>query len=133
VLRVVNKGGRHKLPLTRPPQVARTSPPRFEYVHNNHIVSQQIRLWAVVCYRAGQAIGKFRTVKRNRGPNAAEPNAAFGVMVRQETSSVSALSVSPLVNSGPALFGSRGFSFNRTRAPVLSSSPPTKDGPENID
>src|SRR5258708_26160854 len=29
VLSVVNKGGRHKVPLTRPPQVARTSPPRF--------------------------------------------------------------------------------------------------------
>ncbi len=29
VLSVVNKGGRDKVPLTRPPQVARTSPPRF--------------------------------------------------------------------------------------------------------
>ena len=33
VLRVVNKGGRHKVPLTRPPQVARTSPPRFHPIN----------------------------------------------------------------------------------------------------
>ena len=35
VLRVVNKGGRHKVTLKRPPQVARTSPPRFHpFPHN---------------------------------------------------------------------------------------------------
>ena len=33
VLRVVNKGGRHKVLLTRPPQVARTSPPRFHPIN----------------------------------------------------------------------------------------------------
>src|SRR5262249_30649940 len=33
VLSVVNKGGRHKVPLTRPPQVARTSPPRFHPIN----------------------------------------------------------------------------------------------------
>ena len=35
VLRVVNKGGRHKVPLKRLPQVARTLPPRFHpFAHN---------------------------------------------------------------------------------------------------
>jgi len=35
VLRVVNKGGRHKVMLKRPPQVARTLPPRFHpFPHN---------------------------------------------------------------------------------------------------
>ena len=33
VLRVLDKGGRHKVPLTRPPQVARTSPPRFRPIN----------------------------------------------------------------------------------------------------
>jgi hypothetical protein len=33
VLRVVNKGGRHKVALTRPLQVARTSPPRFHPIN----------------------------------------------------------------------------------------------------
>src|SRR5262245_12752667 len=33
VLSVVNKGGRHKVPLTRQPQVARTSPPRFHPIN----------------------------------------------------------------------------------------------------
>src|SRR6516225_4732086 len=33
VLGVVNKAGRHKVPLTRPPQVARTSPPRFHPIN----------------------------------------------------------------------------------------------------
>src|SRR5262245_27773054 len=33
VLGVVNKGGRHKVPLTRPSQVARTSPPRFHPIN----------------------------------------------------------------------------------------------------
>jgi hypothetical protein len=35
VLRIVNKGGWHKVPLKRPPQVARTLPPRFHpFPHN---------------------------------------------------------------------------------------------------
>src|SRR5215475_7165417 len=33
VLRVINKGGRHKAPPPRPPQVARTSPARFHPRH----------------------------------------------------------------------------------------------------
>jgi hypothetical protein len=33
VLRVIDEGGRHKLPPTRPPQVARTSPPRFHPIN----------------------------------------------------------------------------------------------------
>ena len=33
VLGVVNKGGRDKAPLTRPPQVARTSPPPFHSIN----------------------------------------------------------------------------------------------------
>src|SRR5215813_14136268 len=33
VLGVVNKGGRHKVPLTRPSQVARTSPSRFHPIN----------------------------------------------------------------------------------------------------
>src|SRR5262249_26732644 len=33
VLRVVNNGGRHKVALTRPLQVARTSPPRFHPIN----------------------------------------------------------------------------------------------------
>jgi len=46
VLRVANKGGRHKVILTRPPQVARTSPPRFHpFPHNqtDHYPTQRVR------------------------------------------------------------------------------------------
>src|SRR5262245_66358588 len=33
VLSVVHKGGRYKVPLTRPPKVARSSPPRFHPIN----------------------------------------------------------------------------------------------------
>src|SRR5262249_38535664 len=61
VLRVVNKGGRHKVMLKRPPQVARTLPPRFhpfptttrrrEFVDGNHRLAHSPR-------RPGEATGR---------------------------------------------------------------------------
>ncbi len=62
----------------------------------------------VIRYRAGRAIGKFGTVKRNR-PMARNRmrNCGLRLWLRQETSIVS-----PTLNSSPV---ARGFSFNQTR------------------
>ena len=44
VLRVINKGGRHKVPPPRPPQVARTSLPRFHPINQtDHYPTQKVR------------------------------------------------------------------------------------------
>jgi len=48
VLGVVNKAGRHKVPLTRPPQVARTSPPRFHPINQTDHSSKESSLTGIV-------------------------------------------------------------------------------------
>src|SRR5262249_12834332 len=72
------------------------------------IVPRQINGGVAIQYRAGQPLGKFGAVNRNR----AEPNAAlrFGVTVRPETSSVSPTQLKPRRRWA--------FLFNQTTAPV---------------
>ena len=48
VLGMVNKGGRDKAPLTRPPQIARTSPPRFHPINQTDHSYKESSLTGIV-------------------------------------------------------------------------------------
>src|SRR5215831_7040029 len=64
VLGVVNKGGRDKAPLTRPPQVARTSPPRFHPINQTDHSYKESSLTGIVgsriLYASRPAAGERR-------------------------------------------------------------------------
>ena len=55
-------------PAAPPPPIKKIDSRRLTFARN-YIVSQRINVGVAMPYRAGRVIGKFGTVKRNRGPN----------------------------------------------------------------